>query len=212
MTLVELTVTIVLTGIVVSSVFVFVISTLRTYSSAAAKADLQAQAQTGVERISNDIMLSAVADNNNRIEDPNSPDIADPLGWVGDADTLILATAVEDGNRNLLFDDPAQYVTHKNNVIYYLDGDVVRRRVLANDIAGNRAVTTCPASVATSTCPPDTIVLESVETFAVTYYNHLNQTVQPNASRSVEVSVTLQSPAYDNAKVTYQTRTVFRND
>lgn len=212
LTIVELTITIVMTGIVAAAMITFVISTLQTYGAASAKAELLGQAQTAADRISDDIMLSAVADVNNRIEDANSPDPSDPLSWAGDNDTLILATAVEDQDRNILFADPTQYITHKNNVIYYLDGGRLMRRVLANDVLGNRAVTTCPPALASGSCPADTVILESVSGFSVTYYDHLNQAVQPDESRSVEVSINLQNPAYSTASVNYKARTVFRND
>lgn len=211
-TLVELVVSMVLTGIIAAAVTMFVVNTLQTYSSASIRAELLAGAQTAMDRINSDIILSASADENNRVEDANSPDAGDPLGWVGDGDTLILATAAEDGDRELLFADPAQYVTHKNNVIYYLQGDTLRRRVLAADVTGNRAVTTCPDAVANAGCPADGRLLSDVETFAVTYYNHLDQAVAPENARSVEVSLTVKDKSRADTRVSYKSRTVFRND
>lgn len=211
-TIVELLVTIVMTGVIASAMIVFMVSSLHTFGAASAKANLLGQAQIAVERISNDIMLSATADANNRIPDAHSPIAIDPLGWVGDSDTLILATAAEDQSKNILFADSAQYITEKNNVIYYLDGQKLRRRVLANDVVGNRAVTTCPSNLATAACPADSVMLGEVQNYIVTYYNQLNQVVQPDDARSVQVSVVLQSKIFDNARVSYKTRTVFRND
>lgn len=212
MTLVELTITVVLTMTVTTGVIIFMISGIRTYSAASARANLMAQAQTAVGRISDDILLSASADVNNRIEDSNSPVAGNPLGWQSDADTLILATAAEDQSRNILFADASMYISHKNNIIYYLSNKTLYRRVLATDVTGNRAITTCPPATATASCPADGIVMEQVESFTVTYRNHLNQTVAPDSARSIEVGVVLRDKAQTNAKVSYTTRTVFRND
>lgn len=212
-TLVETMITLVMTGVLATTIIVFMISGLRTYGKATSKAYLISQAQSGVERISNDILLSANADENNRIEDNYSPGApTNLLSWQSDADTLILATAAEDNSRNILFADASQYITHKNNVIYFLDGKVLRKRTLAANIANNRAITSCPASVATTSCPADRVILENVSSFVVTYRDHLNQSVPPEDARSVEVAVTLDDKKYATTTVNYKTRTVFRNE
>lgn len=212
LTLVELTITIVLTMVVSTAIIIFMVSGLRTYSMANARANLLGQAQTAVEKISNDIILSATADLNNRIDDANSPLPADPNSWTSDADTLVLATAVEDDDGNILYADPVEYISHKNNIIYYLSSGTLYRRVLAAAVTGNKAVTTCPQAIKTATCPGDTIVMENVTAFNVSYRDHQNLSVVPDEARSVEIAVTLQSKAYKSAQVTYTTRTVFRND
>lgn len=212
MTLVEQTITIVLTMVVSTGIIIFMVSGLRNYSAASAKANLLAQAQTALDRMSGDIMLAATADLNNRIDDANSPTPSNPNSWVSDGDTLILATAVEDQDQNILYADPAQYISHKNNVIYYLNGQTLYRRVLAASVTDNRAKTTCPPASASASCLGDTVMLNDVTSFVVSYRDHLNQTVVPDEARSVEVSVTTQSKSYTSARVSYSTRTVFRND
>ncbi len=212
-TLVETMITLVMTGIMATGIIVFMINGLRSYGKATSKAYLIAQAQSGVDRISGDILLAANADDNNRIEDANSPGApTNLLSWQSDNDTLILATAAEDTSRNILFADASNYISHKNNVIYYRDGTVLRKRVLATAVTGNRAITTCPAALATSSCPADRVVLENVASFVVTYRNHLNVSVLPEDARSVEVSVLLDDKKYATTTVNYKTRTVFRNE
>lgn len=212
MTVVELTITLVVTMVVATGIIVFMVSGIRNYSAANAKANLLGQAQTAVGRISEDIMLAATADANNRVDDANAPIGGNPNSWASDADTLILATAVEDQDSNIVYADPVEYISHKNNIIYYLSGTKLYRRVLAATVTGNKAKTTCPPASATASCPGDTLMLDDVSSFVISYRDHLNQTVVPDEARSVEVSVSLQSKAYSSAKVSYTTRTVFRND
>src|SRR5690606_28274830 len=150
----------------------------------------------------------------NRVEDTNSPGGPGELfGWQSDSDTLVLATAAEDSNGNILFQDEAQYISYKNNIIYYVEDNSLKRRVLAADIPGNKAATTCPESEASSSCPKDAVIMESVENFEVLYFNRQNQQVEPESDRSVELEVKL-SKTVQGREITadYTTRTVFRND
>jgi type II secretory pathway component PulJ len=212
MTLVELTITMVVTLTVATGVIVFMVSGLRNFSTASAKANILAQAQTAMDKISADIVSAAAADDNNRIDDSHSPIGGNPNGWASDSDTLILATAAENSAGNIIYADATQYISYKNNVVYFLNNGTLYRRVLAVSVAGNKAKTTCPMASVTATCPGDSTILDNVTSLTFTYQNHANQTVSPDDARSVEMSVTVQSKAYKSAKATYKTRQVFRND
>lgn len=212
MSLVEVSVTISLTVAISIAVVMFMITGMRTYATASAKAELLSLAQAAADRIGEDVMLSATADLNNRIDDANSPILGDPNGWVSDADTLILASAVEDQARNIVYADPANYVSYKNNIVYYLNNGTLYRRTLAANVTGNRLKTSCPPASATATCPADREIATDVTGFTVSYRNGVNGTVVPDESRSVEVSITMQRKNNAQTKVTYNSRTVFRND
>lgn len=212
MTLVELTITMVLITVVSLSMAVFVLNGVRTYATAAAKSDLLAQAQTASDRIAADIMLAASADHNNRVADQYPPVTGNPTSWQSNANTLILATAVENTSGNIVYADASNYVSHKNNVIYYVKDKTLHRRVLAAAVTGNKSRTTCPPANATSGCPADSVVLTDVVSVTFSYRDHLNQSVVPDEARSVEVAVVLQRKNDVKTKTTYTTRTVFRNE
>lgn len=211
-TLVELTVTMVLITLMSLAMSVFVINGVRTYATAQAKSELLAQAQTASDRIASDIMLAGTADQNNRIDDSYPPTAGNPNSWTSNASTLVLATAVENNAGNIVYADAANYISYKNNIVYYVKNKTLYRRVLAAAVTGNKARTTCPASNATSTCSADTIVLNDVVSVSYSYRDHLNQTVPPDEARSVEVSVVLQRKNDAKTKTAYTTRTVFRNE
>ncbi len=213
-TLVELMITIGLMALLMGVVLTFAMNSLVQYAKTEVRTDLLNEAQTGLDVINNDIRLSGNADLNNRISDDNAPGAPDDkLSWLSDSDTLILATATEDTNKNIIFADPALYISEKDNNVYYLDNGTLYKRTLANEVSGNSAKTTCPPPQATETCPADRKLLNNVETFQVKYFNDQNSEVTPTDARSIELFVKLQKTSYGQPlSVEYSTRMVFRND
>lgn len=211
-TLVELMISIVITGILVSVVIMFTVSNLSGFSATSIKENLLAQAQTGLNTMNDSILLAGAADVNNRIADSNGPGAPTNLfGWTGGSQTLILATAAEDTSGNILFSDASKYISYKNNVIYYLSGTTIYKRTLAASVSGNKAKTTCPASAASASCPADPVILQNVSAFSVTYLDKTNASVTPGNARGIEMTVTLKDKRF-NTHVDYKTRSVFRND
>lgn len=213
-TLVELVTSITLIGILTTAVLAFGVNGLTNYNLSHNRGVLLDQSHIGLRNVSEAVLQSASADNNNRIEDANGPGApSDLFSWESDENTLVLATAAEDSDDNIIFQDDAQYISHKNNIVYFLENGSLKRRVLAADIPDNKAVTTCPESEATSECPKDATIIENVESFEVKYYDSQNQEVSPDTARSIGLSVNL-SKEVQGHQITadYTTRTVFRND
>lgn len=209
-TLIAMTVTSVLVGVIIT----FMTNSIAQYAKTGARSSLLNEAQIGLDTIGNDIRLSGNADANNRIIDEHAPDSpGDKFSWESDNNTLVLATAVEDANGNIIFADPALYISEKNNNIYYLDNGTLLKRTLASSVSGNSAKTTCPDSQASSTCPADKKILANVQVFTVKYFDAQNQEVTPTNARSIELYVKLQKQEYGQPiSVEYSTRMVFRND
>jgi prepilin-type N-terminal cleavage/methylation domain-containing protein len=210
-TVVELAISISVTGILLALIFGFMTSSLQQYSNDTNRANLINSAQAGFERITNDIRLSASADTNNRWPDTYAP--VNTFGWTTDSDTLVLATAAEDTAGNIIFADPANYISQKNNVIYFLQNGTLYRRVIAASVANNSAKTTCPAANATATCKADRKILDNVKTFTIKYYDEQNVEVAPDDARAIELYAKLEKKAFSEpVSVDYKTRMVFRND
>ncbi len=209
-TMIAMTVTAVLIGVIIT----FMTNSIAQYAKTGARSGLLNEAQVGLDIIGDDIRLSGNADANNRIPDDNAPNApSDTLSWQSDQDTLVLATAVEDSNKNIIFADPVLYISEKNNNVYYLNNGSLYKRTLASNVSGNSAKTTCPASVANQNCPEDKKLLSNVQTFTVSYYDAQNQEVTPTNARSIELYVKLQKQEYGQPiSVEYSTRMVFRND
>lgn len=213
-TLVETIIALSVTSVLVFIIINFMTNSIVQYAVVDARASLLNEAQAALDIMANDTRLSGNADANNRLPDLNAPGAPDnEFSWSSDADTLILATAVEDQEGNIVFADPALYISEKNNYIYYLADRKLYKRTLAAPDVANKQITSCPPDEATAECPTDRMLLENVETFTVRYYNDQNQEVAPTSARSIEVYVKLARDQYQQAVSTeYTTRMVFRND
>jgi len=209
-TVVELAISISVTAILMAVIFGFMTNSLIQYTNDSNRANLINSAQTGFEKITNDIRLSASADDNNRWPDAHAP--SGDFSWTSDNDTLVLATAVEDTSGNIVFADPANYISQKNNVIYFLQNGNLYRRVVAAP-GTNSAKTTCPTGFVTASCPADKLILENIKDFRVKYIDEQNAEVAPTDARAIELYAKLEKKTYSEpVTVDYTTRMVFRND
>lgn len=213
-TLTEVLITLVVTSIVMTVLLALVMNGIVNYGRTEARASLQAEVQTALNIIGTDIRLSGSVDQNNRWPDENAPDApADLFSWESNNQQVILATAAEDSDNNVLFADPAQYISHKNNTIYFVRDGVLYKRVLASDVTDNSALTSCPQDKANDDCPADQAMLQDVTGFSVRYFDSEDNEVPAANARSVEVNLqsTVQKYGHD-ITVGHLTRTVFRND
>lgn len=213
MTIVELMVALMLVVAISSVIIGFSVDKIRQSTQQTIKYNLLSDAERGLNVVANDIRLSARADDANRWQDDNAPLApGDKLSWKSNATTLVLATAAQKTDGNIIFDDVHNYVSAKNNYIYYVKNGTLYRRILAAPVTGNAAKTTCPPEKATVSCASDKKVMSNVSSFNVSYYDGANQAVAPSSARSVSLNVTLLVNRYgQNISVNYTTRMVFRN-
>ncbi len=213
LTLVELGIALMLTAAMSGIIISFAVDKQQQSSQQTIQNDLLSNAETGLNTVANDIRLSARADDNNRWQDVNAPGApSNQLSWQSGSSTLVLAIAAQDSSHNILFDDAHDYVTTKDNYIYFVTNHTLYKRILAAPKTGNRLKTSCPASSATSSCPADRVILQNVSSFTVQYYDGDNQTVTPSNARSVQLGVQMLVHKYRQDFTTkYTTRMVFRN-
>jgi hypothetical protein len=172
------------------------------------------ETEQSLDLAANDVRLSANADSNNRWPDPNSPGgSGNPYGWQSNGSTLILAEAASNSSGNIIFSDPANYITEKNNIVYFVNNGTLYKRIIASPVSANSAVTTCPAASASSSCPADKELLHNVTNFSITYLNGQSQSVAPADARAIEMHVTVSKNVFGQpVSADYTTRMVFRND
>ncbi|MDZ7744673.1 MAG: hypothetical protein U5K77_02850 [Candidatus Saccharibacteria bacterium] len=212
-TLLEVTLTVAVLAIVTVAISMFAITTMRQYTTAQAKANILYESQLALTVAQEDIRLAASAEEQNRWPDENAPGAPDEYSWQSSTDTLILATAALDNSGDIIFADPAEYISEKNNVIYFTDNGTLYKRTLASPVSDNAATTSCPESGVSSSCPADKKMLNNVSLFSVRYLNENDQEVSPPDARSIELTVVSSDQAYgQDIEVEYKTRMVFRND
>jgi type II secretory pathway component PulJ len=215
LTIVELSIALVITAILATIMIAFSVDKLEQNAIQNTQYDLLTNAETGLDTVANDIRIANSADDNNRFPDPYAPGApSNELSWASNSTTLVLAIAATDKSRNILWQDAHDYISYKNNIIYYLSNGTLYRRVSADpSITGDSAIDTCPVAHATSSCPADGDILDNVSSFSIQYYNAQDQQVDPASARSVQLSVTLLVHKYNqNITSNYTTRMVFRND
>lgn len=211
-TLPELIVTMTLMMILSLTLANFVVNWFGTASLAQARADLLTNAENALDTITNDIRLSGSADDTNRWPDANGPG-GQQFGWHSGTQVLVLAKAAVDTSNNIIFSDPAQYITQKDNVVYYLSNGTLYKRTIAADDANSAAVTTCPPASATQSCPADKTIATGVKGFTITYYDENLQSVTPDNARAVQLAITLSATKGGRTvDANYNTRMVFRNE
>ena len=209
-TLVELLIVMIVVGILSLTLANFVVTWLQASSASQERTSLLTDAENALDKVNTDIRLSGSVDDTNRWADPYSP--SGSYGWQSGTQTLVLAKIATDSSNNVIFSDQANYITQKDDEVYYLSGTTLYRRTLASDSSNDAAITTCPAADATSTCPADTVVATGVSSWSVTYYDLNNNVVTPSDARSVQISITLSAQVNSKTVSTsYTSRMVFRN-
>jgi len=211
--LVELMVATALTGILIIVVMSFMVNSFVQTTIDSARSDLLRESQQALDDIGRNVRLSSSALSHNSIDDAYAPTQGQPRSWASSDSTVILATAATDGSNSIIFSDPLNYISEKNNVIYFVRDGTLYRRTLAADIADNRAVTTCPASADESCSSRDSILVNNVANFRVTYRDNEDNIVTPESARSVHMEIELKNKKFgQNLESRYTTRVVFRNE
>lgn len=213
MTLIELGIALTITAALATIIIGFSVDKLEQSAIQSTKFALLSNAETGLDTMARDIRLSSAADDNNRWNDANAPGApSNKLSWASNSTTLVLAVAAQNSSGNIIFDDAHDYVSAKNNVIYYLKNGSLYRRVLADSVSGNSARTTCPPASASSSCPADDDILDNVGSLSVQYFDGDNQQVSPSSAHAIQLSVTLKVTKYgQDTTASYTERMVFRN-
>ncbi len=212
LSLIELIVTTAVTGVLIVIVMSFLSNQMVENAIQNARAILLLESQTALDVVNSDIKHAARVDDINRWSDPHAPGApGDPYSWDPGPEVLILATPAKDESNNFLYDDPFAYITHKNNLVYFVEDGTLYRRTLAGDIEGNALATTCPQE--TPDCPSDTELINNVTDLEVNYFNADDEEVEPDEARSVRVSIVVTDTVYGrDVTEKYSIRSVFRNE
>lgn len=130
----------------------------------------------------------------NQVSDPNAPS----GGWsTSDSNfVIIIAVPAMDSSHDYI-SDPNTGSPYMNELVYYKNGSTLMERRLANPGAsGDTMVTTCPANLASSSCPADVQLASYVNSMTFTLYDqNAVTTSDPTQARSVKISLNMQRNA-----------------
>lgn len=148
----------------------------------------------------------------NSITDANEPS----GGWSTSNSNfvIIIAMPAQDADREYII-DTLTGEPYNNEFVYFKTGNTLYKRVLANPAAsGNTARTTCPASLATSSCPADRELLDTLDDMVFTLYDQDDaSTADPLLARSVRIDLSLVKDTFgDPMTLDYSIRTTLRNN
>ncbi len=212
-TLVEVVVTMTVAAILIGVVTNYAIDSLVRTTISNTRADLINDAQVALDIVTTDMRVASGAEQNNRWGDPNSPGApGNQYSWSSSANTIVLASPAVDESNNVIFADPGQYISEKNDEVFFVDNGILYKRIVAAPDSDNKAKTSCPEAIASSSCPKDKILMRNVESISYKYFNNQDEEVAPAEARSVEMTVNLKIQKYgQDITANYVTRAVFRN-
>ena len=131
----------------------------------------------------------------NTINDPNAP----TGGWNTSNTNFVIVidTPALDKNNNYIIDSSTGS-PFMNELVYYKSGNSLMKRTLANPSAtGNTTVTSCPANLASPTCPPDSDLADYFQSMSFTLYDQdADITTDPTQARSVGISLDMQRDVF----------------
>lgn len=210
-TLVELTVVVSVTSIV-AVVFLGVITNYFVVITRNNElTDMTVNAQNLLRTTVENIRYGNGVEQTNTISDPNAPS----GGWNTSNTNFVIVIPVpaEDTSRNYIT-NPSTGSPYMNELVYYKSGTTLMERILANPGAvGNALQTTCPANLATSSCPADKTLATYVSSMTfVLYDQNAATTTTPTQARSINIVLTMQRNApISPLSVTSNIRVTLRN-
>jgi Tfp pilus assembly protein PilE len=137
----------------------------------------------------------------NGVRQTNSiSDINAPAGGWNTSNTnfvIVISTPAVDSSHNYLI-DPGTGSPYMNELVYYKDGTSLMKRTLANPSAtGTTLITSCPAALASATCPADVHLADYFQSMAFTLYDQDGAvTANPPLARSIKITLNMQRSVY----------------
>lgn len=196
-TIVELNMTIGLMAILSIGFMAIFTSFLVTNTRINTSIEMTSGSQILLRTMVEELRYGAGVRQTNTITDPNGV----PGGWnTGNVNFVIITAVPATDSSNSYIIDTATGSPYMNEFVYFKQNNDLYKRTLAHPSAtGNRLKTSCPASVATSSCPADRKLVENLETMSFTLYDQDNATTSNTTlARSIKINLTLSKDTFGN--------------
>lgn len=157
--------------------------------------DMTSDAQNLLRSTTEELRYGAGVRQTNSIVDANSP----VGGWNTSNSNFVIIVAMPatDASGNYII-DPLTGSPYNNELVYFKSQAKLYKRTLANpNAAGNRATTSCPASIATIGCPADKQLIDYLNDMNFTLYDQDNGvTTDPLLARSINIDLIMQRETF----------------
>jgi prepilin-type N-terminal cleavage/methylation domain-containing protein len=210
-TITELVVSLTISGILALVLFTATFYYYVNTAQAETSTNLALESQTILTQLTEDIRLADSMASTNAISDPNGPG----GGWVTSdpSNIVIIESPAIDSSRDLIYNTTTGF-PYRNEYIYFMSGNNMYKRVLANTSAvGNTAKRTCPSAASSPTCPKDLLFSNNVSNLSFTLYDASDvTTADATKTRSVLFKVDMAKKIFGkNITLTNATRVTLRN-
>ncbi len=166
--------------------------------------------QIVLRSLTEDIRLADKINTTNIIADSNQPG-----GWTtsNPSSILIISDPAVNSSNQIIYDEATGYPYRNENIYFVQNGTLYKRTLKNTDASGNVAVTTCPTSTASSSCPPDKAFSTYVSNLQFSFYDATDtSTADAELARSVSYTVSMSATVYGRAmSTTNNTRATMRN-
>ncbi len=194
-TLIEILIAVTIMGILLAPAVTVTVYFYGNTLKSNLQSKLAVESQNILRSMVEELRVGSGVRSNNTINDSNAP----AGGWTTSNASLVLiiATPALDTSNNFIVDsstgDPYQ-----NEIIYFAQSGVLYKRLLANSGAtGNRFKTSCPASLATATCPADVALSDHFKDMNFVFYDQDDAvTVTLTAARSIKLQIQMEQKTY----------------
>jgi prepilin-type N-terminal cleavage/methylation domain-containing protein len=196
--LLEVLVAVSLSGLLAIVVGDFVANSIRSSNQDYNQTLVLVNTKSAVETVARVIHEARSVQATNSQADAHAPSAPGNLyswsGAAGSGATLILAVPSRDTSNNLIYVDGLHNNLYTDDIIFYLDTSTNRlyKRTIANASApANKAITTCPPSAATPSCPADSLIVEDVANLTTSYLDSSGNTISvPSGTEAIRFTVT----------------------
>lgn len=125
-----------------------------------------------------------------------NPDANAPGGTWTTSNTnliLIISTPALNSSNNFILNPDTGY-PYENEIVYFVSDGKLYKRYLANSAAtGNTRTTTCPAAVASSSCPADILMSSNFKDLNFVFYDQDDVvTTNITAARSIKLFIQME--------------------
>lgn len=181
----------ILSTVLIAFTMGYVVDVFRSRSAA----ELAVESHFVLRTIVDDIRIADGIASTNDIVDNNVP----INGWqTSDVNNqLIINSPAITTTSDIIYDSSTGY-PYRNQYIYFITNHKLYRRTLKNtNASGNFAVTSCPETAVSSTCPQDKVYTSNINDISFVFYDIDNNiTSNPILARSVKLGVVMSRKTF----------------